>query len=40
MTDAEDFDLSPKASLIFWLIVTVATFAAAGFCAGVLYAVY
>ncbi len=40
MSDPADIDLSPKASLIFWLIVTVSTFAAAGFCAGVLYAVY
>lgn len=42
MTDTEpdDIDLSPAEILLIWVVVALATFAAAGFVAGVLYPFY
>lgn len=40
MTEPDDIDLSPTASLIFWLVVALACFAVTGFIAGVLYPFY
>jgi hypothetical protein len=40
MPDPNDIDLSPAASLLFWLVVALSIFAVVGFCAGVLYPFY
>ena len=37
MPDPEDIDLTPGESLLFWATVSIAIFAASGFCAGLLY---
>jgi len=40
MQEPDDIDLSPAASLLFWLVLDLAFFAAFGFIAGVLYPFY
>lgn len=40
MTDAEPDDDSQSDSLLFWFVIALFCFAAAGFVAGVLYPFY